>query len=668
MSQRIQAVWAIVAAAALCHAPSQASEQPARGSQLTVLSYHEVSEAPQALIPDYAVTPTNFLRQVDWLRNNGFNFVSVDDVLADHAGRRALPAKPVLLTFDDGYESVYRHAWPVLKMFRIPAVVAVVGSWEEDTGDVDFDGKRVPRQGLMSWAQLREMSDSGLVEIASHSFDLHRGIRSNPQGNLQPAAVTRRYLGDGAAGAGLGGRETEEAYRTRVLVDLKESSAVITRRVGKAPRIIAWPYGQYNAELRDAAERLGMVVGLTLDDGANTRSTPLSRLRRILVERSMGLSDLDREIAYRNRDLTDNDRPQKVAHVDLDFIYDADEAQQERNLSHLLDRLSWLGVNTVYLQAYSDPDANGSADGVYFPSRRVPMRADLFNRVAWQIRTRTPVKRLYAWMPLLAWELPKTDPAAADRVTALPGKAGTHLNMGYARLSPFSPRARAAVREIYEDLARSVRFEGLLFHDDVTLSDFEDTSPDALRTYREWGLPGSVAEIRASDDLIGRWTILKINALDEFAKQMAAVVRREQPALVTARNLYAQVALDPRSEVWYSQALENSLANYDFTAIMAMPYMENAADPVEFQRRIVERVKAAGPEAMGRVVFELQTVDWRQAERPIPTAELVDTIRSLYGQGVRHIAYYPDMMFENHPAPAEMRAVFALKRDRPEVE
>ena len=64
--------------------------------------------------------------------------------------------------------------------------------------------------------------------------------------------------------------------------------------------------------------------------------------------------------------------------------------------------------------------------------------------------------------------------------------------------------------------------------------------------------------------------------LDNFAMELAKVVRDEQPGLKTARNLYAQVALNPRSEVWYSQALENSINNYDYTAIMAMPYMEQA--------------------------------------------------------------------------------------------
>ena len=68
---------------------------------------------------------------MDWLRNHGYRFVGVDDLLAARAGKRPLPPKAVLVTFDDAYQSAYVHAWPVLKMFRIPAVVSVVGSWLE---------------------------------------------------------------------------------------------------------------------------------------------------------------------------------------------------------------------------------------------------------------------------------------------------------------------------------------------------------------------------------------------------------------------------------------------------------------------------------------------------------------------------------------------------------
>lgn len=619
-------------------------------AELTVLSYHEVADRAEALVPAYAVTPTDFVRQMDWLRNHGYHFVAVDDVLAARGGKRPLPAKAVLVTFDDGYRSVYEHAWPVLKLFRIPAVVNVVGGWLEERDKVRFDGRELPRRDFMSWAEVRELAASRLVEIGSHSFDLHHGIQGNPQGNMEPAGTTRRY--DPATRR----YEDEAAYRQRVRADLERNSALIRRHTGKAPRVVAWPYGRYNAVTRDVAERLGMRIGLTLDDGADGRDTPLWALRRILVDGGMRWWDLEREITNRDQDLSDNDRPQKVMHVDLDYVYDADPAQQDRNLGHLLDRIEKMGVNTVYLQAFSDPDGNGSANAVYFPCRRVPMRADLFNRVAWQIRTRTAVRRLYAWMPALAWELPASDPASADRVVALAGDRSDHVNMGYQRLSPFSPRARQAVREIYEDLARAAPFEGLLFHDDLTLSDYEDASPSALAAYRAWGLPGSVEEIRRSDDLLGRWTILKINALDDLALELAAIVRIQQPALKIARNLYARVALDPKAEVWYSQSLDNSLAHYDFTAIMAMPYMERAPDHAAFFRDLVHAVNDRG--ALRKVVFELQAVDWRSGNRLVPTAELAESVRGLYGLGARHVGYYPDALFRDHPVPELMKSAF----------
>jgi biofilm PGA synthesis lipoprotein PgaB len=257
-------------------------------------------------------------------------------------------------------------------------------------------------------------------------------------------------------------------------------------------------------------------------------------------------------------------------------------------------------------------------------------------------------------MPALAWELPARDPVAADRVVSLARGQADHVDMAYRRLSPFSPRARQAIREIFEDLARAAPFEGLLFHDDLTLSDFEDASPAALAAYREWGLPGSVEEIRRSDDLLGRWTILKINVLDDLALELAAIVRAQQPALKIGRNLYAQVALNPKAEVWYAQSLDNSIARYDFTAIMAMPYMERAKDHAAFFHELVRAVDERG--GMKKVVFELQAIDWRNENRPIPNDELAATIRTLYGQGAWHVGYYPDALFQDHPAPAAMKA------------
>jgi biofilm PGA synthesis lipoprotein PgaB len=646
---------------ALCGLGSYTVAQAAPQPKLTILGYHEIAEGNDALVPMYTVTPTNFVRQMDWLRNNGYHFVGMNDVLADYAGKKPLPDKAVLITFDDGYRSVYVHAFPILKLFNAPAVVALVGSWMDvpESGKVNFDGHSIPRTDLLSWEELREMTKSGLVEVASHSYALHEGIVSNPQGNLQPAATARRWIAEQNR------YEDEASYAKRVREDLLRNNELLKKHLGKGPRIIVWPYGRYNIETRHIAAQLGMPIGLTLDDGGNTADTPLWGLRRSLLERTMSLADLAQEIDLRNRPGDEeDDRPSKVMHIDLDYIYDPDPKQTEVNLGHELDRIIAMGANTVYLQAFADPDGNGAADAVYFPNRHVPMRADLFNRVAWQIATRTPVKHVYAWMPVLAWELPPKEPASKDMVVTLPNSSTGHVAMGYPRLSPFSPRARQVIRDIYEDLARSTPIDGILFHDDVTLSDYEDGSPEALKAYRNWGLPDSIAAIRASDDLLGRWTILKINELDNFTRELAQIVRDEQPGIRTARNLYASVVLNPKSEVWYSQSLDNSLANYDYTAIMAMPYMENAPDPTAFYKQLVDKVNEH-PGAMSKVVMELQTVDWRHDDAPIPSPEIADTIRELYGWGVQNIAYYPDNVFKNVPNPASLRPVFDSKPNNP---
>lgn len=637
----------------LSHAVPKAQTVPA---ELTVIGYHEIIDPSKALTADYAVSPDHLQRQLKGLLERGYHFVSVDDILQANSGKKPLPEKAVLLTFDDGYQSFYQNAYPILKAYKAPAVLALVGSWlaPDNHQTVDFDGKHVARNQFFSWDELREMSASGLVEIGSHSYALHDGIQANPQGNMEPAVTTRAYNPKAES------YETEAQYKQRIFNDLKKNNAFISAQGLPKPRVMIWPYGSYNSEAVDLAAQLGMPITLTLEDGPNTPQTPLSALRRILVNRQMSAEDLDKEINIREQNLTDNNRAQKIMHVDLDYIYDSDPSQQEKNLGHLLERIVAMNVNTVYLQAFSDPDANGSADMVYFPNRHLPMRADLFNRVVWQIRTRTQVKRVYAWMPLLAWELPSTNSVAQHLVvTQQSNKANGVLNMGYHRLSPFSQEARQVIKDIYQDLAKSAPFNGLLFHDDVTLSDYEDASSDALQQYRAWGLPSNLDDIRKDDTLLSKWTALKTKTLDGFALELASVVRRQQPYLLTARNLYAQPALSAYAENWYAQSLEDSLKHYDFTAIMAMPYMEQVDDVDKFYQDLVNRIKQF-PDGLKKTVFELQATDWRTNQK-IPSAELAETISKLYSEGVRHVGYYPDDPFQDHPDTTTLRKVFDSK-------
>ena len=625
---------------------------------LTVIGYHEIVAHANAIIPDYAVSSQQFELHLDWLQQNGYHFITVDQLIKASEGRYQLPSKPVLLTVDDGYQSFYQYAYPILKARKIPVVLSVVGSWLEPKANsmVQFGDDQLARNKLLSWTELKTMQDSGLVEIGSHSYNLHRGVIGNPQGNSEPAAITREY------DAKTKTYESDKAYAARIYKDLKKNNSVLKAHGLRSPRVMVWPYGRYNMQTINIAKKLGMPIAISLDDGPDHIKKSLGQMNRILIEGNMTTDNLAQEIQNRQMNLGDNNRPQKIMHVDLDYIYDPDPQQQEKNLGLLLDRIRAMKVNTIYLQAFSDPDANGSADMVYFPNRYLPMRADLFNRVAWQIQSQTQVGRVYAWMPLLAWELPKNNPISQDLVVTQQSKTGEHLNMGYLRLSPFSAPARQVIKGIYQDLAKSTPFNGILFHDDATLSDYEDASPEAMRVYAQHGLPTDLAEIRKDDAKLQKWTALKTDTIDYFAMELAAEVRLYQPFLMTARNMYAQVALSAYSENWYSQSLEQSLKKYDFTAIMAMPYMEQAPDAKQFYQNLVKRVKQQ-PQGMKKAVFELQAVNWRTGEK-IPTTEMTDTIKSLYQQGVLHVGYYPDDPIQGHPDPEEMRKVFDSKSYR----
>src|SRR5207342_2543424 len=100
--------------------------------------------------------------------------------------------------------------------------------------------------------------------------------------------------------------EGEASYKRRVTADLRLNNQLLKSQLGKSPRIIVWPYGRYNVETSRIAAALGMPIGLTLDDGPNTASTPLHGLRRVLVDQTMAVADVEREIAMRNQLIVDD--------------------------------------------------------------------------------------------------------------------------------------------------------------------------------------------------------------------------------------------------------------------------------------------------------------------------------------------------------------------------
>lgn len=616
--------------------------KPPQAGAFTVLCYHEVADSISDPTGN-AISADRLIQHFTWLQANGYHVISIDDLLAARQGERPLPDHAVLLTFDDGYVSFYNRVFPLLQAFHYPAVLALVGSWLDAPPDaqVIYGDRPVPRSNFMTWEQLSEVLASGLVEIASHSYGLHRGILANPQGNLEPALTSRRY--DPASGR----YEDDAAQIIRIRKDLARNSDLLQRHLGVRPRVMVWPFGRYNQPAEIIARDLGMPVAMSLDSGANSLKH-LDRIHRFLVPGNQKLEDLVWEL--RHPDRVD---PRRVVQVDLDYIYDPDPVQQKRNLDQLLDRVKGLHINTVFLQAFADPDGDGTADELYFPNRYLPMRADLFNRVAWQLKTRAGVN-VFAWLPVLGFNLGTPD----MMVQQVNGVKSDHA---YRRLSPFHPHARQIILDIYEDLARYAEFEGLLFHDDAYLTDVEDANPAALAWYRaKWQMPGDLTALRGDPAQEKRWTQAKTRALANWTDALAERVRTWRPTIKTARNLFAETILDPASEAWYAQTLDETLAHNDYAALLAMPNLEQASDEGTWLRTLVERVKRH-PGALAKTIFELQAVDWRHGNRAIPSATLAEQMLLLQRLGAVNFGYYPDNFIVNQPDINELHRAMSLQ-------
>src|SRR5690606_10861581 len=159
--------------------------------------------------------------------------------LEANRGGTPLPDKALLLTFDDGYRSFYTRVLPLLQAYQWPAVLAPVGAWLDTPEDepVNFGGKPAERVRFLTWEQVKGITRSGLVEIGAHTDNLHYGILSNPQGNLEPAAAVHAY------DATTSQYETNEQYQERITRDVDRITKKISRVTGKKPRVWVWPYG-----------------------------------------------------------------------------------------------------------------------------------------------------------------------------------------------------------------------------------------------------------------------------------------------------------------------------------------------------------------------------------------------------------------------------------------
>lgn len=602
--------------------PQLEASKPWPQNQFLVLAYHDVED--DAADQRYLSVRTSALNeQISWLLHNGYHAISVQDILDAHDGKKTLPPKAVLLSFDDGYSSFYTRVWPLLQAWNVPALWAPVGSWVDTPANqkVNFGGLMTPRDRFATWDMVRELSRSPLIEIGSHTWASHYGIPANPQGSREPAIANRFY--DKATGS----YETDQQFNQRIGDDVRKVTEKITQVTGKAPRAWVWPYGAANGTSLAIARQQGYQLAFTLEDGLGNVQD-LGNIPRLLIAGNPSLKAFASAVSQ----VQEHD-PVRVMHVDLDYVYDPDPAQQTQNINRLIQRVYDMKISHVFLQAFADPQGDGRIKALYFPNRRLPVRADLFNFVAWQLQTRAGVK-VFAWMPVLSFDLDPSLPRVQrrDRQTGQLREA----TEPYIRLSPWDPQVRRQVTDIYEDLARYASFNGILFHDDAVLTDVDDADRNTTR--------------QKSQTLIGFTHALTL-----------AVKHIRGPQIKTARNMFALPILQPESEAWFAQNLDDFLTEYDWTVPMAMPLMESVPEDESnaWLTRLVKAV-ATRPGALDKTIFELQARDWdKKPQRAVSDSQLAQWMSVLQLNGIKNYGYYPDDFLNNQPDISRIRPEFS---------
>jgi len=185
-------------------------------SRLTILMYHHIVLSGEQ-INGMTVTEERLREDLTWLRDHGYITILPRDLAAG----TPLPKKAVLITFDDGYASNYHYAFPLLRELNMKATVALIGSMI-DSGDPQF----------LNWDMCREMERSGLVELGSHSYNLH---------NLDERAG--EFVEGGPNGIQRLPQEDQASFEKRVFSDLEQSIARMEQEIGTSMTCFSYPFG-----------------------------------------------------------------------------------------------------------------------------------------------------------------------------------------------------------------------------------------------------------------------------------------------------------------------------------------------------------------------------------------------------------------------------------------
>lgn len=215
-------------------------------AELPVVMYHQLTKNPKKS-GKYVLTVEQFEKDLIFLKSKGYQSVTVKQLLDFSQGNGEIPEKAILITFDDGQETLYEYALPLLEKYGFTAVGFVVGALADYYTEIDDHNLNY---SYLNWRQIKEMSDGNIIEIESHSFDLHKNT-----GNRSGIKKKKD--------------ETVEAYREFLCSDVAKMKTAMENNAGKTPVAFAFPFGSFSSESTQILKECGFKMTLTCEERVN---------------------------------------------------------------------------------------------------------------------------------------------------------------------------------------------------------------------------------------------------------------------------------------------------------------------------------------------------------------------------------------------------------------
>ncbi len=237
-----------------------------------ILLYHHIS-TDESLLGEFCITPAEFENDLIYLKENGYTPIHISELVEYCYSNASLPIRPIVISFDGGFSSGYTHAFSLLQKYNVKAVFSIVGEKVNEASALP----KGAQPAYLRWNELREMTESSLVELSNQSYNM----------NL--------YIKDARRGTARQKEEALDAYVQALYNDVLLLQQETDDKVGVVPVAFTYPYGIIGKETVNLISEMGFAATLSRDEGANYLSQnpqDLYRLRRTVRSHGAYIGDL----------------------------------------------------------------------------------------------------------------------------------------------------------------------------------------------------------------------------------------------------------------------------------------------------------------------------------------------------------------------------------------